>query len=117
MELAKKSNDPGIVPDDLEKWLNDVTVENDRILQKARGYIEQCTQSEKSSQTSRKAATVKTKSNKISSSKMSKTSSQRQRDLIVAQQRRDEIEKQNEATLRLAKQKQQLEIEQQELEL
>ena len=41
---------------------------------------------------------------------MSKTSSQRQRDLIIAQQRREEIEKQNEATLRLAKQKQQLEI-------
>ena len=48
---------------------------------------------------------------------MSKTSSQRQRDLIIAQQRREEIEKQNEATLRLAKQKQQLELEQQELEL
>ena len=48
---------------------------------------------------------------------MSKTSSQRQRDLVIAQQRHAEIKKQNEAALRLAKQKQQLELEQQELEL
>ena len=115
LELTKKSNDPAIVTDDVEKWLNDVIVENDKILQRAREYIHQ--KSEKSSQTSGKSTTVKTKSNKVSSSKMSKTSSQRQRDLIIAQQRREEIEKQNEATLRLAKQKQQLEIEQQELEL
>ena len=117
LELAKKSNDPLTITDDLEKWLDDVTVENDRILQKAREYIDQCPQSEKSSQTSRKAATVKTKSSKVSSSKMSKTSSQRQRDLVIDQQRRAEIEKQNEAALRLAKQKQQLELEHQELEL
>ena len=117
LELAKKSNDPVTITDDLEKWLDDVTVENDRVLQKAREYIEQCPQSEKSSQTSRKAATVKTNSSKVSSSKMSKTSSQRQRDLVIAQQRRAEIEKQNEAALRLAKQKPQLELEQQELEL
>ena len=117
LELAKKSNDPVTITDDLEKWLDDVTVENDRILQKAREYIDQCPQSEKSSQTSRKAATVKTKSSKVSSSKMSKTSSQRQQDLVIDQQRRAEIEKQNEAALRLAKQKQQLELEHQELEL
>ena len=48
---------------------------------------------------------------------MSKTSSQRQGDLTIAQKRREEIEKQNSANIRLAKQKQQLEIEQQELEL
>ena len=48
---------------------------------------------------------------------MSKTTSLRQRDLVIAQQRRAEIEKQNEAALGLAKQKQQLELEQQELEL
>ena len=46
---------------------------------------------------------------------MSKRSSQRQQDLIIAQQRREEIEKQNEAIIRLAKQEQQLEIEQQRL--
>ena len=48
---------------------------------------------------------------------MSKTSSQRQRDLNIAQQGRAEIDKQTEAALRLATQKQQFELEQQELEL
>ena len=48
---------------------------------------------------------------------MSKTSSQRQRDLIIAPQRREEIEKQNEASLRLAKQEQELELEREELEI
>ena len=72
---------------------------------------------DKTSQSPRQTTTVNSKSSKATSSKISKTSNQRQRDLIIAQQRREEIERQNEATLRLAKQKQQLELEQQELEL
>ena len=43
---------------------------------------------------------------------MSKSSSQRQRELLIAQHKREEIERQNEAALRLAKQKQELELEQ-----
>ena len=54
LELAKKTNDPASTTNDLEKWLNNATVENDKILQKATEYIDQCPQSEKSSQTSRK---------------------------------------------------------------
>ena len=117
LELAKKTNDPESATSDLEKWLNDTTVQNDEILKKAREYIDQYPQSENPSQSSQKSATVKTKSSKRSGSKLSKTSSQRQRDLIIAQQRREEIEKQNEASLRLAKQKQELELEKQELDL
>ena len=117
LELTKKSNDPTMTTLDLEKWLSDVTAENDAILKKARDYIDQCPDQDKISQSSRQTTTVKSKSIKGTSSKISKTSSQRQRDLIIAQQRREEIERQNEATLRLAKQKQQLELEQQELEL
>ena len=60
---------------------------------------------------------LRSESSKATSSEISKTSSQRQRDLIIAQQRREEIDRQKEATLRLAKQKQQLELVQQELEL
>ena len=71
----------------------------------------------KISQSSRQTTTVQSKSSKATSSEKSKTSSQRQRDLLIAQQRRVEVERQNEATLRLAKQKQQLELEQQELDL
>ena len=117
LELTKKSNDPTMTTLDLEKWLSDVTAENDAILKKARDYIDQCPDQDKISQSSRQTTTVKSKSSKGTSSKISKTSSQRQRDIIIAQQRREEIERQNEATLRLAKQKQQLELEQQELEL
>ena len=55
---------------------------------------------------------MKTKSSKVSSSKASKTSSQRQRDLLIAKHEREEVERQNEAALRLARQKQELELEQ-----
>ena len=55
---------------------------------------------------------MKTKSSKTSSSKASKTSSQRQRDLLIAKHKREEVERQNEAALRLAKRKQELELEQ-----
>ena len=79
--------------------MNDVTVEINKILQKTRECIDQCPLSETFSQTPRKAVTDKTKSSNVSKSKTSKTSSQRQRDHIIAQQRREEIEKQNEATL------------------
>ena len=117
LELAKKSNDPAMTTADLEKWLGDVTAEIDEILKKARDNIDQCPEQNQISQSSRQTTTVTSKSSKATSFKRSKTSSQRQRDLIIAQQRREENERQNEATLRLAKQKQQLELEQQELEL
>ena len=102
---------------DLEKWLGDVTAENDELLTETRGHIDQCLEQDKISQSSRQTTTVRSKSSKATSSEISKTSSQWQRDLIIAQQRREEIERQNEATLHLAKQKQELELEQQELEL
>ena len=117
LELAKKTNDPASTSADLEKWLHETTVNNDEILKKARDYIDEHPQSEKLSQNSRKTTTVRTKSNKASSSKSSKTSSQRQCDLIIAQQRREEIEKQNETSLGLTKQKQELELETEELEI
>ena len=117
LDLAKKTKDPASTTADLEKWLHETTVNNDEILKRARENIDENPQSDKLSQNSRKTTTVRTKSNKASSSKSSKTSSQRQRDLIIAQQRREEIEKQNEASLRLAKQKQELELEKQELEI
>ena len=117
LELAEMSNDPAMTTADLEKWLGDVTAENDEIVKKARDYIDQCPDQDKTSQSSRQTTTVRRKSSKATSSKISKTSSQRHCNLIIAQQRREAIESQNEATRRLAKQKQQLELEQLELEL
>ena len=111
LELANKTSDPATVKTDLEKWLNDTTVQNDEIVRSAREYIDQCPNAERSSQSSAKTS-KKVKSSKASSSKVSKSSSQRQRELVIAQHKREEIERQNEATLRLAKQKQELELEQ-----
>ena len=111
LELAKKTNDPAIVTADLEKWWNVTSIQNDEILKSASDYIDQCPKTYNSSQTLDKSATVKTKSSKASSSKTSKTSSQRQRDLLIAKHKREEAERQNEAALRLAKQKQELELD------
>ena len=47
----------------------------------------------------------------VQTSRQSRTSSQRQRDLLIAKQRREEIEKENEAALRIAKQQEELELE------
>ena len=110
LDLANKSTNPESVKPDLEKWLNDVAVRNDETLTKARDYLEKCLQTDNASQTSIVLSTNKTKSSKVSSSLRSKTSSQQQKELLLAKQRREEIEKQNEATLRLTQQKQDLEI-------
>ena len=72
--------------------------------------LDKCPKTDNASQTSIVPSTQKTKSSKFSSSLRSKTSSQRQKTLIVAKQRRDEIEKQNEAALRLNQQKQDHEL-------
>ena len=111
LEVAKKTSDPASVRADLEKWLNDTTIQNDEILRSAREYIDQCPNVERSSQSSAKTS-KKVKSSEASISKVSKSSSQRQRELLIAQHKREEIERQNEAALGLAKQKQELEIEQ-----
>ena len=95
---------------DLEKWLNEVAVKNDEILKKARDYLDNCPKTDNASQMSIVPSTQKTKSSKVSSSLRSKTSSQRQKELILAKQKREEIEKQNEAALRLTQQKQELEL-------
>ena len=110
LDLANKSTNPESVKPDLEKWLNDVTVRNDEILSKAREYLDNCSKTDNASQTSLTPSTQKTKSSKVSSFLRSKTSSQRQKELLLAKQMREEIEKQNEAALRLTQQKQNLEL-------
>ena len=52
MELAKKSIIPEMTTADLEKWLDDVTAENDEILKKAKDYNDQCPEHDKISQSS-----------------------------------------------------------------
>ena len=109
-ELAGKTEDPSLVKEDLETWLNERTTRNDEILKKARVYIDQCPLFDGASQSS----TTVTKSKQLRktsasrTSRQSRTSSQRQRDLLIAKQRKEKIERQNEAALRIAKQQQEL---------
>ena len=44
---------------DLEKWLGNVTAENDEILKKAKNYIDQCPEHDKISQSSRQTTKVR----------------------------------------------------------
>ena len=103
LELAKKTSDPASVRADLEKWLNDTTIQNDEILRSAREYIDQCPNVERSSQSSAKTS-KKMKSSKASCSKVSKSSSQRKRELLIAQHkaRRDRKAEQSRFTTRQA---------------
>ena len=118
--LASKTSDSETVQADLEKWLREVTGQNDEILRKACEYIDSCTESDVKSLSS--VGTVnKSASKRSSTSGRTKTSSQRQKDLLLATHRREEPERQNANALRLAKQKQevarkQLEPEKERLE-
>ena len=113
-DLASKTEDPSLVKHDLETWLSEVTTQNDTILKKARDYIDECPSVDGASQLSTTATSNNKQPSKTSSAKtsrQSRTSSQRQRDLLIAKQSREEIEEQNEAALRIAIQQQELEIE------
>ena len=112
-ELAGKTEDPSLVTEDLETWLNEVTTRNDEILKKARDYTDECPLADAASQSSTTVTKSKqpSKTSTSRTSRQSRTSSQRQRDLLIAKQRKVEIEKQNEAALRNTKQQQELELE------
>ena len=99
--FADKITDPDALKNDLENWLSNVTAaENGEVLKKAREYIHGLPGTEKTSLFSVKTA-PKAKSashtSKTSASRISETSSQRQRELLLAKHRREENERQNES--------------------
>ena len=112
-ELAGKTEDPSLVTQNLETWSNEVTTRNDEILKKARDYIGQCPLVDAASQSSTTVTKSKqpSKTSTSRTSRQSKTARQRQRASLMAKQRKEEIERQNKAALRLAKQQQKLELE------
>ena len=118
--LASKTSDSETVQADLEKWLSEVTEQNDDILRKAREYIDSCNGSDVKSRSS--VGTVnKGASKRSSTSGKTKTSSQRQKDLLLTTHRREELERLNANAIRLAKQRpevarKQLEREKERLE-
>ena len=104
LDHSKKTENPEVVTLELETWLKEVTATNDRVLGTARAYIDQCLPTEIDSQESKTATSMKTTSSRQTTTSSPKT-------LLIAQQRRKEVERQNAAALRLAKQKQELELE------
>ena len=92
--LASKTTNAEALKADLEQWLKEVTEQNDERLRKAREYIDACPAADEKSHSS--VGTVNEKASKRSSK--SRTSSQKQKELVLAMQRR-------EGALRLAKQR------------
>ena len=87
-----------------------MTTKNDKILTSARNYINSA--DDKVSEFQEPRASILPRLPSIMTS--SKTSSQRKHDYVIAKKKRVEIEKQNEAAIRLAKQKKQMEIDEME---
>ena len=104
-DLAQKTEDPDAACENLEQWLETVTKKTDEFIAAARGYI--------NSVHDKETAEQYTSHHSKSSSHMtsSKRSNQRQRDLELSKLKREELEKQHEAKLRIARQR--LEIEKQ----
>ena len=104
-DLAQRTEDPDAACTNLEKWLETVTKKTDEFITAVRGYI--------NSVHDKETAELYTSHHSRSSSHMtsSKISSHRQRDLELSRLKREELEKQHEAKLRIARQR--LEIEKQ----
>ena len=101
-DLAQKTEDPDAACRNLEKWLETVTKKTDEFIAAARGYIDSVHDKE--------TAELHTSHHSRPGSHLT-SSSQRQRDLELSKLKRDELEKQHEAKLRIARQR--LEIEKQ----
>ena len=91
--FAGKTEDPSELVPSLESYLEAMTTKNDKIPASAQNYINSIRSRLPSLMTS------------------SKTSNQREHDYVISKMKREEIEKQNEAAIRLAKQKTELELD------
>ena len=105
--FAGKTEDPSALVPSLESYLEAMTTKNDKILTSARNYINSA--DDKVSELQEPRAPILSRLPSIMTS--SKTSSQRKHDYVIAKMKREEIEKQNEAAIRLAKQKKQIELD------
>ena len=105
--FAGKTEDPSALVPSLESYLEAMTTKNDKILTSARNYINSA--DDKVSEFQEPRASIHSRLPSIMTS--SKTSSQRKHDYVIAKMKREEIEKQNEAAIRLAKQKKQMELD------
>ena len=105
--FAGKTEDPSALVPSLESYLEAMTTKNDKILTSAQNYINSA--DDKVSEFQESRAPILSRLPSIMTS--SKTSSQRKHDYVIAKMKREEIEKQSEAAIRLAKQKKQMELD------
>ena len=105
--FAGKTEDPSALVTSLQSYLEAMTTKNDKLLTSARNYINSA--DDKMSEFQETRASIRSRLPSIMTS--SKTSSQRKLDYVIAKMKREEIEKQNEAAIRLAKQKKQMELD------
>ena len=101
--FAGKTEDPSALVPSLESYLEAMTTKNGKILASAQNYNNHAYDNVSEFQEPR--ASIRSRLPSIITS--SKTSSHRKHDYLIAKMKREEIEKQNEATIRLAKQKKQ----------
>ena len=99
--FAGKTEDPSELVPSLGSYLEAMTTKNDKILTSARNYINSA--DDKVSEFQEPRAPILSRLPSIMTS--SKTSSQRKHYYVIAKMKREEIEKQNEAAILLAKQK------------
>ena len=112
-ELASKAENPESIYPVLEQWLDDVTKNNDNFLLAARSYIDSVAHRD----TVCEGANHQEQSKRSSRRTASSMSSQRKHDFLMAKLKREEAEKQEQAAMRLAKQKHEIAMRKKELEI
>ena len=99
MLAARHPNKPQIT-EDLELWLKEASETHDKYVIRMRQYIESLTEPQSTSKIQRKASNRGTKTNSMASSQKR----------LIAKLKREEVERENEYKLKLAQQKNQLEL-------
>ena len=100
-DLASKAEKPESIYPVLEQWLDDVTKNNDKFLFAARSYIDTAADRDTVCEGVNPQRQSRRKSRRTTSS----MSSQHKHDFLIAKLKREEAEKQEQAAMRLAKQK------------
>ena len=120
MILANKTDKPSKLLTELASWWDRIVKVNDEVTGKARAHMESNQASEICvSETSRpKVSSKSAKSGSSNQSSMkSLTPSERRKELLLAKVKREELEKQHEATLRLKQQEAIIEEQQHLIEM
>ena len=105
--FAGKTEDPSKLVSSLESNLEAMTTKNDKILTSTQNYINSA--DDKVSECQKPRASIRSRVPSLMAS--SKTSRQGKHDYIIAEMKREEIVKRNEAAIRLAKQNKQIELD------